>query len=183
GKAGVMNAGRRLAIALCALAAATGCAVSGTAAAPAAPQVLFDCRDASWHVELLGTDDKRLVLVTTPLTGERRMGNAQSSWDEVRLGHVVGQGGGHQRHIRLFDGVRHVILLEGVDGSLADKPGRTYAGVVTQTPANPKQDFEIACPSGRVNAKLVDNVWQWAQRVGAPLPKDEDEGGPFDGWF
>lgn len=178
-----MRTGRLLVLALGALAAATGYAVTGTAATPALPELLFECGDDQWKVELLGTDDKRLILITNPLTGSGRMGNAQSNWDEVRLGHVVGQGGGHQRHIRLFNGMRHVILLEGMDGSLTDQPGRTYASVLTRTLAKPEQELEIACAAGQVNTKLVDNVRQWAKRVGAPLPRDEDVGGPFDAWF
>lgn len=159
-------------------------AASSVSAVPATPpQVLFDCRNDDWAVELLGTDDKRLILFTTPLKGGGRMGNAQSSWDEVREGHVIGQGGGHQRHIRLSDGVRQIILLEGTDGSLADRPGRTYAGALTITKTNPAQDFRIDCPASETNASLVANVAEWAKRVGAPLPRAEDEGGPFDAWF
>jgi hypothetical protein len=159
-------------------------AATSVSAVPATPsQVLFDCRDDNWAVELVGTADQRLILFTRPLKGGGRMGNAQSSWDEVREGHVIGQGGGHQRHIRLFDGVRQIILLEGLDGSLASRPGRTYAGALTITPTNPAQDFRIDCPASQINTSLVANVTGWAERVGASRPRAEDEGGPFDAWF
>ena len=67
--------------------AAAAMSVSAVPATP--PQVLFDCRNDDWAVELLGTADKRLILFTTPLKGGGRMGNAASSWDEVREGHVI----------------------------------------------------------------------------------------------
>ena len=159
-------------------------AATSVSAVPATqPQRLFDCRNDAWAVELLGTVDKRLILLTRSLQGGGRMGNAQSSWSEVREGRVVGQGGGHQAHIRLFDGMRQVILFEGEDGALADRPGRTYAGALTITESNPAQDFRIDCPASEINAQLLENVAAWAERTGAPRPTSEDEGGPFDGWF
>ena len=169
-----------LALALAAGAATPG----GTVAQPVpAPAILFDCADRAWSVKLLAPDSGSLVLITSPNDRAEAIGNVTASWDDVRKGHVVGQGGGHQSHIRLFDGVRSFILFEGEDGALADQPGRTYAGVVTITQSAPDQDFQIDCPATQTNARLVASVAEWSARVGAKPPRGEDEGGPFDGWF
>lgn len=164
------------------LVAALGLAMMATAA-PGAPPTppLFSCRDADWTATLIGTEDGRLLLETRP--SARGMGNVASSWEEVREGYVGGQGGGHQSHLRLFDGFRQIILFEGEDGSLADRPGRTYAGALTITESNPQQDFRIDCAATPDNAALLDNVRAWAARTGAKPPLPEDEGGPFDAWF
>ena len=147
------------------------------------PTPLFSCSDDKWSVELIGTSDGRLVLSTNKAGVANTVGNVEMSWQEVRNGYVVGQGGGHQSHLRLFDGVRQIILFEGEDGSLADRPGRTYAGVQTIAETNPSQDFEIECAATRVNVELLSNVLRWAQQVGGPLPVPEEAGGPYDVWF
>ena len=167
------------ATALFALSAGTSVALAASAANP--PQTLFECSDQRWRVSLLGTDDGRLVLLTAP--HGRGMGNAQSAWDEVRQGYVVGQQGGHQSHIRLYDGVRHIILFEGEDGQLADRPGRTYAGAVTQTARDPQQDFSVVCAADAINGALVENLIDWAERTGVPRPEAEEPDSPFNGWF
>jgi hypothetical protein len=148
-----------------------------------APAILFDCADQAWSVKLLALDHGRLVLMTNPTGRTGATGKATASWEDIRHGFVVGQGGGHQSHVRLFDGVRSSILFEGVDGALADRPGRTYAGVVTITEAAPDQDFQMECPATTANARIVDGVTEWAARSGAQPPRGEDVDGPFDGWF
>lgn len=165
------------------LVAAIGLAVL-TATANAAvpePEVLFECRDDAWSVTLIGTEDGRLLLETRPQGAG--IGNVASSWDEVREGYVVGQQGGHQSHIRLYDGLRQIILFEGEDGQLANNPGRTYAGALTITERNPQQDFAIACTADETNVGLVANVRRWAESSGAKLPQPEEDGSPFDAWF
>jgi hypothetical protein len=165
------------------LAAALGLAVLAAAAsaAPPAPELLFACRDDDWSVTLLGTADGRLLLETRP--GGAGMGNVASSWDEVREGYVGGQQGGHQSHIRLYDGFRQIILFEGEDGQLAENPGRIYAGALSITERNPQQDFSIACAADDTNIAIVANVRRWAERSGAKLPLPEQDGSPFDAWF
>lgn len=165
-------------------AGALALAMSAQAGAAGTPsdQVLFRCSDDAWNVTLYGTGDGRLLLETRS-TGAGNIGNVASSWDEVREGYVRGQGGGHQRHLRLFDGFRQIILFAGEDGELADQPGRTYAGALTITERNPQQDFAVTCMTDETNAALLDNVRAWAERTGAKTPVPEEEGGPFDAWF
>lgn len=146
-------------------------------------ETLFHCRDDMWDVRLLGAPDGKLVLVTNPHAMEGATAGANSNWQDIREGYLVGQQGGHQGHIRLYDGHRQIILFEGMDGDLADRPGRTYAGALTQTDANPAQDFRVECEAGETNRQLTENLRDWAERTGGPAPVPEDAGGPFDGWF
>jgi hypothetical protein len=155
-------------------------AVAASAASPA-PELLFACRDDNWSVTLLGTENGRLLLETRP--SGAGMGNVASNWDEVREGYVIGQQGGHQSHIRLYDGFRQIILFEGEDGQLTESPGRIYAGALTITERNPQQDFSIACAADDTNIGIVANVRRWAESNGAKPPLPEEDGSPFDAWF
>lgn len=165
------------------LAAALGLAVLAATvhAAVPKPTVLFACRDDDWSVVLLGTEDGRLLLETRP--SGAGMGNVTSSWDEVREGYVGGQQGGHQHHIRFYDGFRQIILFEGENGQLTESPGHIYAGALTITERNPQQDFRIACAADETNIGLVENVRRWAASSGAKAPLPEEVGSPFNAWF
>lgn len=165
---------------------ALSASLAGAAPAAAAGQgveTLFACEDAEWAVTLLGTEDGRLLLVTNPKALPGARANYASTWEEIREGRVIGQQGGRQSHIRLFDGIRQIVLFEGVDGELADEPGRTYAGAFTQTEKNPEQDFAIDCEASETNAALARNLTRWAGETGTLPPLPEPEDGPFDGWF
>lgn len=164
-------------------AAAFGLAMLAVAAHAAEPasDILFACSADAWSVTLIGTDDSRLLLETRP--SGAGIGNVTSNWDEVREGYVGGQQGGHQHHLRLYDGFRQIILFEGEDGQLTENPGRTYAGALTITERNPQQDFSIACAADETNIGLVENVRRWAARTGAKPPLPEEDGSPFDAWF
>ncbi len=158
----------------------TGCAtVDGTAES----HILFNCQDKNWSVQLIGTDSGQLVLTTKPLSDSPITGNSTSNWQEIRSGHVTGQEGGHQRHIRLFDGRRHTILFEGRNGQLSDDPGRTYAGVASFEPSDPQRSFAVNCAADTHNANVAENVRAWLLGAGLPAPIEEVEGGEFDAWY
>jgi hypothetical protein len=105
-------------------------------------------------------------------------------WSNVRIGMVTGQQGGSQHHIRFTQGDSHYIVFHGVDGQLADRPGRTYSGVV-----------QVLGPEG----EWEGNSWDCKRRaaihpdfedtVAALAPEAlrgsliETEGSAFDGWF
>ena len=105
-------------------------------------------------------------------------------WTETRTGRVVGQLGGHQSHVRLYDGQRNIIFYEGLDGELADRPGRTYAGVVEVGPSGMEEPKALAeCEASATNRALLDNVRTARETAGKPPFPEEDAGSAFDGWF
>ncbi len=144
-------------------------------------ETLFACADADHDFVLQGSADGRLVLLSS--SGSATSAHVESSWQLVREGYVNGQGGGYQSHVRLYDGVRHVILFEGANGSLTDDPGRAYAGVATQNDGDPAQDLRFECEADVPTTDVVGRVRKWSQRTGGPAPEAEEPGGPFDGWF
>lgn len=111
------------------------------------------------------------------------VGNAQD-WHNIHLGTVIGQGGGHQTHVRFTTGLIHYTVFAGENGSLADPPGRTYSGIaVTQGKQGETQLAALECKGGATIAG------DWTGRVRAAVPRhyqdglDEAPGGPFDAWF
>ncbi len=145
------------------------------------PETLFACADGEHDVVLQGSADGRLVLLFG--SGSAKSAHAASSWQEVREGYVNGQGGGYQSHVRLYDGMRHVILFEGANGSLTDDPGRSYAGVATQNDGDPAQNLRLECEAAVPATDVVGRVREWSEGTGGPTLQAEEQGGPFDGWF
>jgi hypothetical protein len=105
-------------------------------------------------------------------------------WSNVHIGGVVGQGDGHQDHVRMSAGQIHYMIYSGFNGRLSDDPGKTYAGVnVSQGKTGETQIVAITCTAP---ASVASG---WTEAVRATAPKrlreglDEVSGGPFDGWF
>ncbi len=107
-----------------------------------------------------------------------------ADWSNVRIGMVTGQQGGSQHHIRFTQGDSHYIVYHGVDGQLADRPGRTYSGV-TQV-LGPNGEWEgnsWNCKRGaQIDPGFEDTVAAMVPEVLRP-GLIETRGGAFDGWF
>ncbi|WP_282009155.1 hypothetical protein [Brevundimonas aveniformis] len=87
---------------------------------------------------------------------------------------VVGQGGGHQTHIRFRNDGYDYIVLSGEDGRLADNPGRVYSGVVVMR--GEEEVARLDCPVTSYQTDISASM----------IPNDiptEAEGGEFDAWF
>ena len=110
--------------------------------------------------------------------------SSNSDWENVRLGYVIGQGGGHQSHVRLTNGETHYIVYEGENGKLADKPGRLYSGITVV--GGQRGDIKLAYLVCKRNAIVHPSMTE-AARALAPAAKldqlNEVQDGPFDGWF
>ncbi len=107
-------------------------------------------------------------------------------WNNIHVGHVVGQGGGHQSHVRFSAGRYHYIVFEGVNGSLADSPGRRHSGIHVGAGADGRE--QLAYHQCRSRPVLAGS-WSETLHEHAPPPvraagvAPEEPGGPFDGWF
>lgn len=105
-------------------------------------------------------------------------------WSNVRIGMVTGQQGGSQHHIRFTQVDSHYIVYHGVDGQLADRPGRTYSGMVLVLgPQGEWEGSSLKCRGGaEIHPEFEDAVAATApEHLRAGLV--ETEGGAFDGWF
>lgn len=105
-------------------------------------------------------------------------------WSNVHVGSVVGQGGGLQEHVRFSAGQIHYTVFAGVEGSLADHPGRTYSGIaVSQGKSGEHSLATLTCKGGAV----IAGDWVGMVRAAAPAPVqeslEEERDGPFDAWF
>lgn len=87
---------------------------------------------------------------------------------------VVGQGGGHQTHIRFRNGQYDYIVMSGQDGSLAADPGWTYSGVLVRRGEEgiARLDCPVISYQTDISASMIPN----------DIPT-EAEGGEFDAWF
>lgn len=102
----------------------------------------------------------------------------------IRLGHVTGQGGGHQTHVRFSRGDTHYIVYEGANGSLAVDPGHLYSGIAVLQGADGGRELAtLAC-----HAKAMQHP-DFADELAGYLPSADPEhlaeqtDGPFDAWF
>ena len=107
-----------------------------------------------------------------------------ADWSNVHRGGVVGQGGGHQTHVRFTTGLIHYTVYAGLNGRLTDDPGRSYAGIdVSQGKGGETAIAAIPCDAGF----WTSADWTEHLRAAAPLrfrdALDETTDGPFDGWF
>lgn len=109
---------------------------------------------------------------------------SKADWSNVHIGTVVGQGGGHQTHVRITTGLIHYTVFAGLNGSLAEDPGRTYAGIdVSHGKGGETAVAAIACDDGFWTAP------DWTERLRAAAPPrardqlEEPADGPFDAWF
>lgn len=143
---------------------------------------LFACTGTDGSARL-SVDGDRLVLVTQA-GGSSRTVTTDAGWTNLHFGRVVGQQGGHQTHVRLTDDTGEYILFEGLDGQLADRPGRTYAGLSAELRVGNASGLTVECtPASDVNRQVVSAVAAAAERASKPVPQDEPEGSPYDGWF
>ena len=102
----------------------------------------------------------------------------------MRTGYGTGQQGGHQSHLRLFDGNRHYVFFEGNNGALSETPGVTYAGVSLMEAGGSAEEVTLAsCEADETNSSLLESVRRLREGAGLPALATEDAGGPFDGWF
>jgi len=105
-------------------------------------------------------------------------------WDNVRIGLVTGQGGGSQHHIRFTLGDSHYVVFHGIDGQLADRPGRTYSGVsVVSGPVGEREGAVLDCRRGaRIDPRFEDSLAAHApEAVRDRL--EEPAGSAFDRWY
>ena len=130
-------------------------------------------------------DDGDLVLeIEEAAEGKVGVSTWLHSWSDIRTGYVTGQQGGHQSHLRLFDGERHFVLYEGENGRLSDVPGATYAGVALMGGGlNAEPEELAACEASPTNRALLENVRKVRAVAEASELADEEVGGPFDMWF
>ncbi len=105
-------------------------------------------------------------------------------WSNVRIGTAIGQGGGHQDHVRISTGRIHYTLFVGLNGSLADNPGKSYAGFSVN------QGTKGETPIGRYECReAAFDPLVWLERVRETAPKRYRDGleelpsSPFNAWF
>ena len=152
---------------------------------PEAPDfVLFDCASAKQRYILHGAPDGSLSLeIAEELDSPLGVSTWRGRWTAIRSGHVTGQQGGHQRHLRLSDREGHFILYEGENGALSDAPGKTYAGV-SWVEGNGGEPVSLAsCEASPTNRSVVENVNDLRVRAEIPQLAQEELDGPFDAWF
>jgi hypothetical protein len=149
------------------------------------PPPLFDCAGKGERYVLRSLEDGDLVLEIEEATqGKVGVSTWLHSWSDIRTGYVTGQQGGHQGHLRLFDGKQHLVLYEGVNGRLSDVPGAAYAGVaLVDGGSNSEPEELVACEASETNRTLLENVRKVRADAEAPELADEEAGGPFDVWF
>jgi hypothetical protein len=149
------------------------------------PPPLFDCEGNGDRYVLRDLNNGELVLeIEDPPTGNVGMSTWISSWTDIRSGSVVGQQGGHQSHLRLFDGKQHFVLYEGENGVLSDTAGATHAGVAVLDESSNGEPLVVAdCEASPTNRALLDNVRKARAAAGVPQLVEEEVGGPFDQWY
>lgn len=104
--------------------------------------------------------------------------------DNIRIGQVIGQKGGHQTHVRLSDESSHYILFEGSNGELTEQPGLTYAGAaILPVSSEDTPRLQFSCEATELNRGVVEAVRSWEIERGRPAPQNEEPGSRFDGWF
>ena len=101
-------------------------------------------------------------------------------WSNVRMGTVVGGGGGQETHIRFTRGDFHYMLFEGYPGQYHDAANGPWAGltVIKGNAGNQIMRHDCVLPAASAG---------WAEEVGKRTPNPdtlyEEEGSAFDGWF
>ena len=161
---------------------ATSCAAIASERQSQRP-VLFECSDETHTVRLLGAPEGKVTLVIGDI-GHGRFETTVGLGDpSVKIGNVSGQMGGSQSHLRITSDDTHYILLHGVDGQMAEQPGREYAGV-SLVEGDFEREVRIAdCASSLINSRLLENIDTHARSAGAATAVWEPADGPFDGWF
>ena len=156
----------------------------GIAAESRAPsRILFQCVDDTHAVRLLEGEEGAIRLIVED-AGDGQFSKTFSLDDDaLRLGQVSGQMGGSQTHLRItVDNVSYV-LLEGVNGALAEAPGETYAAV-TKIVGDFESELRIAeCDQSAVNGSMAESVRSIANNAGKSPPAFEEPDSAFDGWF
>ena len=110
---------------------------------------------------------------------------SNEDWSNIHIGNVVGQGGGHQSHVRFTSGRHHYVVFEGQNGSLADVPGRRYSGIfVAAGEDGGEQLANLEC-SGRA---VVPDSFAALMNHAPSAIRDretlwEQQNGPFDAWY
>ena len=148
--------------------------------------VVYSCRfgrDTASVCAGNGQAHFRLQRKKQPLLDDVDIASAPD-WSNVRIGMVTGQQGGSQHHIRFTQVNDHYIVHHGVDGQLADRPGRTYSGVVQVLGPEGEWEGNTWTCKGRatIHPEFEDVVAAQApESLRAGL--NETEGSAFDGWF
>ena len=146
---------------------------------------IFDCDGGSHRYRVLDSGGGNLALeIEQARSGPVGVSTYLLDWTEMRTGYVGGQQGGHQSHLRLSAGNRHYIFFEGEDGLLADRPGRTYAGVALVQGDDLSEPISLAaCDASPINRSLLGSTVKSREAANlAPLPQEVEEGA-FDAWF
>ncbi len=132
---------------------------------------LYACRFGRRTVSVCAQDDRLFYHFGTTRRRELTIAPGERN-ENVHYGVVVGQGGGSQSHYRFTNGDTDYIVYHGVDGQLADRPGRSYSGLAVMRGTRNISSRECAAP-------LITPAWEAnARRV-----RQETEGSIFDGWF
>ena len=189
----------RLVNGLCAaaLAAAPGASASSPAAGPGTPApgragtqcrpaetVLYSCRFGR-AVGSVCAADGRIHYRYGPRGRPEIEVASEDDWRNIHVGYVVGQGGGHQSHVRFSTGDRHYIVYEGKNGAFADSPGLRHSGIYVG--AGPDGRRQLAYHYCRRPA--AESSWPQALEEHAPPAvraagvQSEEAGGPFDAWY
>lgn len=175
--------------ALCLTVGSTALADSGAPSAKVANHcradetILYACRFGKALGSVCGAPGKLHYRFGRP--GRAGMDIASApDWSNIRLGHVIGQGGGHQTHVRFSRGNVHYIVFEGVDGSLASRPGRRYSGIAVVQGANGERELAtLTCRGSAIlHRDFGEGVAGYAPS-GDPARLAEQADGPFDGWY
>ena len=169
------------------LAGCIGCASVSTAAdsTESSARVIFECAD-NGRTARLAAEGGDLILSIVGQDLNVVTVKSDADWGNLRLGHVVGQQGGHQSHLRLSDGPDDYLVFEGENGQLSDVSNRTYAGVVrfTRSATGEASETLVECsPASSQNREFTDAVTSASEASGRLPVRHEDDGSKFDGWF
>ena len=170
---------------LLAVAALLALSACGGAVGQTPETAIFDCDGGKYRYRVHDSGDGNLALEIE----DRRPGPVGVStylldWSDMRTGYVTGQQGGHQSHLRLFDGDRHYVLFEGNNGALSESPGASYAGVSLIEEGGSAEEVTLAsCDASETNSSLLESVRRLREAAGLPALAIEEAGSPFDGWF
>jgi hypothetical protein len=101
-------------------------------------------------------------------------------WSNVRIGGVVGGGGGYQKHLRFTADGYDYVVYDGIAGRYTEAPGKRWHGIIVQQ--GDSELANLACRRATVlSERGVDEASDWAPEAVKETLADDD--GRFEAWF
>lgn len=150
---------------------ATQCKVGETA--------LYSCRFGRKHGSVCAAPG-RVAYRFGPLGKPELEIASAPDWSNVRIGGVVGGGGGYQKHLRFTADGHDYVVYDGVAGQYTEIPGKRWNGIVVQQ--GESELANLACRHATVLPERgVDESGDWAPEAVKETLADDDP--RFDAWF